>query len=250
MITGMRSSARSSRSRSKPEPSGSMTSRSTRSGRWLRVISSPVASEPAVSAVGALAGEGFRQRNRDRLLVFDQQHHPRLGVHALIVGGLGRCLWRFSRLRRGRGHGLHRRDRCCRRSRGRCCRRSRGRCCRRSRGRCCRPGSAAGAGSRRRAARATATVPSAMVMTDAVLTPGDLARRRRGGRGAARIVRVLGLVTGAGDVLGGPGGSDGGRGARRRAREGQRVVGNGQRRGRASHEDRGRGEGEEQEPHG
>ena len=52
----------------------------------------------------ALASEGFRQRNGDRLLVLDEQHHPRLGVHALIVGGLGRCARRFSRLRRGRGH--------------------------------------------------------------------------------------------------------------------------------------------------
>ena len=194
----------------------------------------------------ALAGEGFRQRNRDRLLVLDEQHHPRLDVHALIVGGLGRCRRRVSRLRRGRGHGRHRRGRCRRRRRGRRCRRSRGRGRRRSR---------CGSGRAARAGDARSGCPASWRWRPRWRWPARSSRRVAFGAGsgssrAARVVRVLGLVTRAGDVLGGPGGGDGGRGARRRARQGQRVVGDGQRRGRASDEDRGRGDGEEQEPHG
>ena len=131
----------------------------------------------------ALASEGFRQRNGDGVFVLDEQHHPRLDVHALIVGGLARCGRRFSRPRGDRDRRLRGR---CRRGRRR--RRSRhGRCCRRRRAPLLSSGPraavvvAALAGARPRAAGAVvATAPSAMAMAmaGAVLAT----RRLRGGR--------------------------------------------------------------------
>ena len=125
----------------------------------------------------ALAGEGFRQRNGDRVFVLDEQHHPRLDVHALIVGGLARCSRRFSRPRGGRG----------RRRRGRRCRRRRhGRRCRRSRRRpllsrppwpLVSPAAAVVAGRRGGRRRRAAAAAAAMAVAGAVLATGRLRRR-------------------------------------------------------------------------
>ena len=187
----------------------------------------------------ALASEGFRQRNGDRLFVLDEQHHPRLGVHALIVGGLARCATRFSRPRGDRG--------------------------RRRRAAAAMAAAVVGAAAAAVAAAAVAAgvVGSAPAVVaalagarpraaGAVVATAAAARWRWPARssrrvafasglvvvvvvaGTARVVGVLGLVARAGDVLGGPGGGD----RRQRCssstpRQGQRVAGDGQRRGRA-----------------
>src|SRR4029453_10876844 len=103
MMIGTRDRARSSRQTSNPEPSGSITSRSTRSGltRSASASDSPAVPDTAVSSgrlaaiakpkrpprstgprrVEALATEGFDERGGDGLLVLDEENGASSELH-------------------------------------------------------------------------------------------------------------------------------------------------------------------------
>ena len=230
-----------------------MTSRSTRSGRRLRAISRPAASVPAVSV---------RKPSRARasvngtVIVSSSSTSSTirgLNVHALIVGGHGRCgraLVVFGVVAAAASvaapavgaaamaaavvgaataaavagavaAGV--------------------------------AGAAAGVvvGAADGAVVATLLAAVAMAMAGAVLAAGRLRSGRRGGPFPAQrgSPACSASSRGPGTSSRGPGGGDRRQRARGRAGQGQRVAGDGQRGGRAPREERGRGCCQEQEAH-